>query len=64
MRKLAIAAIVGGVFSLGSAAVVADTGSPFPKDNSLDYAVQVGTSDINSPFPKDNSIDHAVRMPA
>jgi hypothetical protein len=52
MKKLAIAAIVGGVFALGSASAMADTKNVFPQTfGPIDRAMPTGTSDMN-PFPK------------
>lgn len=55
LKKLAYAVIMGGLLS---GVAFADTS--FPKDNSRDYAVPVGTSDSNSPFPRDNSLDYGI----
>jgi hypothetical protein len=58
-QKRVLVVIVGGLFGFGSTAAVADAGSPFPKDNSRDYAAPVVLiADAGSSFPKDNSRDY------
>jgi hypothetical protein len=66
MKKLAVAAIAGGVFFIGSLNALADIGSPFPKTQGpLDLNVPVGTADTSNPLPKqfrpvDRSVDIAM----
>ena len=63
MKKLAIATLIGSVFSLGSISAMADSGNPFPRTyGPVDHTVPAGTSDSKNPFPKqigpvDRSID-------
>jgi hypothetical protein len=66
MKKLAFAAIAGGLLSIGSLNAFAGMDSPFPQTyGPIDRMVPAGSSDTSSPFPKtygpiDRSIDIAL----
>jgi len=63
MKKLAVAAIVGGVLALGSAGAMADTKNVIPQTpGPIDRALPGGQSDT-SPFPKSlGPVDRTVEI--
>jgi len=66
LKNIAYVVMTSGLLLTSvTASAMPETDSPFPKDNSTDYSINIAmpNTETDSPFPKDNSTDALPAQP-